>query len=758
MRLQKFGIKDSHYERPGHKWVCGRASEGRPCATGPDEQGLCSASVECFPLRDGDRWKCTRDQLRGGSCTDGPLPDGSCSSRVPQCLPVLSLRNKRGWITRWLILSSLALLLIGLNSSSSNRLSIVSPGPLSTKHGTFSEPCNICHTAADENPITWIAQTAFSPHDRRKESRLCIRCHDYGDHAFRAHSLDPKILADTRTRLLNAGNPDSRLFLLSRLNFVPANAQRNDDPSLSCASCHKEHKGQEADLKVIDNQQCQSCHVLKFNAFSDGHPEISRYTFNRRTRIVFDHQSHKAKHFPEDKYPGERKEFLCPDCHEVDATGNKMLNPGFDQGCRNCHVAEFDGKNSEKIGLPVVSIPGLDMETLIERKIPVGEWPGFANNEKKIPAFMRDLLSTDPAFQKAAPVLLNLKDLGDLSGASDEELRAVQTLAWAVKKLMYDLVTGGHGALEKRLHAIFGKDLTHESMSALVDGLSVATVVEAQLEWFPQLKSEIAQYNANSPPVAKDLTDVPEEAEESQNDQTDQGKAAAADKSADSDILSDDPDAIDFGWDAADESEPDGDDSTKKEESNTAEESQMADEEWVELGGWYQNYATLSYRPKDHADRFLKLWLSNTARLAEDASSPEAGLFKELTDSESPGKCTKCHSIDQTDSGALKINWFGKKPDPEVHEFTTFSHKSHFSLIDDKGCITCHSWNKHTDDEFAASYKQWNPLVYTSNFSELKNETCSECHTENAAGESCLICHNYHIGTFPNLMQSIKTQ
>ena len=763
VRLQKFGVDDSHYERPSHKWVCGRLAEGRPCAVGPDEQGYCNASVECFPLRDGDRWKCTRDRLRGGHCKDGPLPDGSCSSRVPPCLPILNLRNQRGTVTRWLVAASFALILIILNSSSSTRLGFVSPGDLSTKHGKLTmqhgikvNSCSFCHSASKEGPLTWFSHTAFSPYARVEESALCMQCHEYGRHALEAHSMDPENMSTIGSEVEKNREREAHLFSFSLLNFVPSRSA-GAEQSPACASCHREHKGRDADLSLVGDLQCQSCHRVQFNGFSDGHPEISEFSFHRRPRIIFDHQSHRIDHYPDEKkYPGERKEFLCSDCHHVEANGNAMLNPDFESGCKNCHINQILGEGNDRVGLAVFSVPGLDIETLIERDVRIGEWPEFA--DRKITPFMAALLSTDPEFEKISDRLEKIPDLLDLTSAGSEDLEAVKTLAWSVKTLLYDLNRKGHSALEGGLKKMFPKQLPADSKGGIVSGLSLGTVDRARKLWFPNLKSEIDQYKSAAPPAAK-LVEVKTDSEDTLADFGEIGESSEGSE------VSDDFDinAIKVAGDSFDLSDIEVDESDI--EAGSSEDSKkvtLTPEKWAKFGGWYVFNFELLYRPIGHADNFERLWLSNAA------SSSKMELFKDLADPKAPGRCVKCHSVDQAETGnGFAINWHGKRPDPEQHEFTIFSHKPHFSLIknkrhsneaENKGCVTCHFWNENSEPEFTVSYEQYDPKSYRSNFSELSKGVCSECHTKDAAGESCLTCHNYHIGKFPDLMLSITTK
>jgi len=67
------------YERPNQPWLCGQA--GGPCPMGPDQRGVCTAATACHPVRDGDRWRCNRSELRGGECEEGPSPEANHFAR-----------------------------------------------------------------------------------------------------------------------------------------------------------------------------------------------------------------------------------------------------------------------------------------------------------------------------------------------------------------------------------------------------------------------------------------------------------------------------------------------------------------------------------------------------------------------------------------------------------------------------------------------------------------------------------------------------
>ena len=75
-------------------------------------------------------------------------------------------------------------------------------------------------------------------------------------------------------------------------------------------------------------------------------------------------------------------------------------------------------------------------------------------------------------------------------------------------------------------------------------------------------------------------------------------------------------------------------------------------------------------------------------------------------------------------------------------------------MLDEKGCLTCHAWQP--DAKFADGYKDHDPYTSASNFAPIELNTCADCHTNERAGDSCLLCHNYHVGDFPT--QPVRTK
>lgn len=170
----------------------------------------------------------------------------------------------------------------------------------------------------------------------------------------------------------------------------------------------------------------------------------------------------------------------------------------------------------------------------------------------------------------------------------------------------------------------------------------------------------------------------------------------------------------------------------------------VAPEEWAEFGGWYRQDFEIRYKPARHSDRFVRAWLDFTGSLM---GRPQGGLaepvIRMLTKKGAPGQCAKCHSIDKTDTGALTVNWMPVSPADTLGDFTRFSHEPHFSIMDDRGCLTCHDLNPKAD--YAATYGTYDPAVFQSNFNPIEQASCRQCHTAEASGEDCQLCHAYHI-------------
>ncbi len=169
----------------------------------------------------------------------------------------------------------------------------------------------------------------------------------------------------------------------------------------------------------------------------------------------------------------------------------------------------------------------------------------------------------------------------------------------------------------------------------------------------------------------------------------------------------------------------------------------MDEENFARLGAWYRSDFGILFHPTGHKDRFLISWLDYAGRMADSGGSGEA-VFMSLTHKNAQGGCTKCHSVDVKPTGGKQVNWRPRAVGQGKDRLTAFSHAPHFGVVGVKGCLTCHRIDENA--KYQASYAQPDAAKFSSNFSPLPRSVCVDCHNTKLAGETCLTCHNYHVG------------
>jgi len=797
VRLQQFGFAESQYERPNQPWVCGRLCNGRPCHIGPDAKGNCLATSECHPVRKGDRWHCTRPASRGGACDIGPLPDGSCCKSVTPCQPVRSVRGKRGQVVFWSVAASLGILAAILFSPA--RMSFIQPGELSSAHGQVlkdTAACSQCHTAAGSadsregsTPDAWLTAALGASTSAIAESENCLKCHrdtpGLRVNPLNPHSIDPQRLAASHDdRKPAAGRKSLRWMLASLGPDVP----ETHDKQIACATCHVEHRGKDHRLAHMSNQQCQACHQAKFNSLADGHPEFTRFTYDKRTPIVFDHEGHT-------RYSQQKtKSFDCASCHQPDVSGRHMITASFAAACSSCHASQMENPGK---GLMVLHLPGMDVDTLKEFAESGGPWMGVwpkgadYDIDGKLSPFMRLLLASDTKVAAALAAIPAKMQLNDLTGATKEQKEAAVAIAWGVKELFHDLATRGHEALRERLAKSLATTIDARELAALTAELPADTTALAQQRWLPDVLETVPLHRAGKPipetpvkkvapppppippptpkPKANDLFDdepappkppVPPASKPKPADLFDCGgdlfddedDAKPAVKSPAAQPATKKPDLFD-----------DDDDDVKHPAPPAAPAATVAPpairapllppEQRALAGGWYLDDDTFAirYRSVGHANAFIRQWLATTARATSPdsaASSPGKAAFDALR-ADAGASCVKCHSVDAVRDGAgraaLMINWTPKQRAADERPFVKFNHRPHRSLPELADCKVCHTMTK---SDVAAKYGSLDPHRASpqhAGFAPLTVQKCATCHQPNLAGDSCLKCHNYHI-------------
>jgi hypothetical protein len=482
------------YERPNQAWVCGLASEGTPCPAGPTASGRCPALAECAPVRDGDRWQCNRSAVRGGTCEDGPTPDGVCG-RVHCCTPVRSLRAVRARFVSGVTMLVGGLLVVML--SADWRDEAIRPGPLAVHHAQLLEHgghnddyesrCAACHPAATGNLAGWTASLVIGHGDRPTQSQLCMNCHEKT--IDRTHALSPHNLSAGQLQALSdARGGVRRGNLLARAVGV----DRTGHGEIACATCHREHQGPHVDLTEMDNAACQACHRQQYHSFAADHPDFGMWPYERRTRIVFDHVSHQAKHFAERK-----QTFDCRTCHVEDASSRGMLTLSYEQTCAACHDERI--ATSVARGLPMFALPTLDETAFRAAGLNFGVWPAEASGDfdGRLPPLMKLLLAADPSAARAMDTLGADFEFLDVDPDDREHLAASAALAVAIQQLFSDLNESATRTVRERLVAVLGRDLPTTQIDALLAGLSIDTVRRTMFEEWG--RDSIAQDDSSPP-------------------------------------------------------------------------------------------------------------------------------------------------------------------------------------------------------------------------------------------------------------------
>jgi hypothetical protein len=713
--LQKFGFKESRYERPQDGWVCGHLADGRPCTRGPDRRGRCRVTTVCTPRQENGRWRCRRSAQEGGPCEAGPFPDGRCCLAQTPCQPQPSLRTRRGRAARWATALAVGIVALLLGAGTANRY--VMPGPLTSPHAGLTD-CTSCHAGAGPGRLDWV-HTLVQTVSAEQNAKLCLGCHTLGAQPFAPHShpVDELKRLTEASRDTFKGSPG----LLHRVGLTRTVSLPSGGEKIYCATCHKEHRGEFTNLKQVSNQRCQTCHVAKFGSFAASHPEFADYPYRRRTRIVFDHSAHIEKYFAEavkdpasPQPPGQS----CNGCHQPGFDQKYMEVKSYESMCASCHQKDIlgTGRTTGPKGIDFLSAPGLDVTTLKEKKVDIGNWP--TTSEAQITPFMKLLLT---ASGETVHLEMGDIDLIDLSQADDDALAKVKSLAWAIKRIFgrletetLDAIIGGaargraaqggaapegaakegaaQGGAAQSGAAQSGAAQAgagRQQLAVLTGMISHDVILGANREWFPGLHEDLKNHEAGEPTEAfKDPDKEPEKPE-----------AAAP-------------------FDA---------------------------EAWAEYGGWYRQDYNIRYRPSGHADRFLRGWLEFAAQsAAAGPDSPLQPVYELLASQEAVGRCARCHSIDSTESGAKQVNWRPFYTDHHKNRFTSFAHKLHTAAVGTKGCTACHELREAGGD-YTKSYADNDPSVHAPNFKPIDKALCASCHTRQASWESCTLCHDYHV-------------
>jgi len=617
---------------------------------------------------------------------------------------------------------------------------VLSPGPVSSQHAPAEAKCENCHAAGAGGPAQWFsasltrsASTSSLASDKAasdevvSDSARCQKCH--ASTGRQPHGVDPENLA-ALTQLAAATRPAASGGLVTTLAGFGPGPPTNENGELACATCHQEHAGRKAVLTHLTNDQCQVCHYSKFASFGDGHPAFTAYPYARRTRIRFNHATHRSDHFPQ-----EGAEFACRGCHNPDRGGQVMLVAGFEENCSSCHETDVAVPD----GIPFLQLPGIDTELLTDSGIEIGEWPSYADidQDSSFSPYLRIMLASDPQNSEAFDTLPGTPDelIFPELGGDEEEAAAIGQVVWAIKELLYKLSTEKQSALKEYLDSGMRRTMPENELAELSGSFDFDLVSQAVGSWFPSLATEITgqrRRRADSGAEGYDLSSYPTQIVDA------------------SIVASEEPV---WGWTI----DPEG--------------------------------VAIRYRPRGHADPLMQSWLEAAVDPAQHTNpGAMAFAFDTLATATADGKCAKCHSIDVTESVKV-VNWQQKRRDKRERGFTHYMHRPHLIQPELSDCTACHSLGGEpveieaiaaaevpsSDDAsadpslditpdsgeaatpakpgrdsakaYATGFANGNhdPQRFESNFEPIDRATCASCHQSTAASNDCLNCHTYHV-------------
>ncbi len=488
-------VLQNNYHRPSFPWVCGNASVGEPCWTGPTVAGDCGCRAECYPVARGGGWACSRPLHRGGTCSEGPTEAGRCCHERPPCVPRRSLRSQRQRVSFAMFCMMLGIGLIVYGSG--RTYEVIAPGPLSSPHAERmahqgDDRCASCHSQAHQSLGQWVGGLMGNTTSSKTVTKtdLCLKCHQRdlcGEYATFAHNVAPAVLSEINNLRNGSEKNKTNHAPIHQVSgrMVFGSIFKNGQP-IACATCHREHHGQEIDMKAMTDQQCQSCHGQIFHSFELDHPEFKHWPAVARQGIRFDHNTHHFMHFPQGNRP-----FECTQCHRDDRQGNVQQLVGFDQACGACHQGAMD--LSFAGGLALLQLPSLDVAALRSSQQDIGQWPQelSASFDGRLSALSEVLLRADSDAAIGLTVLGPGFDFLDLDANDPAQAKAAGQVAWGIKRLIADLSLRGHEAIRQRLQIVLEQTIDDHSLARLTQNFSPTLARDSARLWFPQLWNEV---------------------------------------------------------------------------------------------------------------------------------------------------------------------------------------------------------------------------------------------------------------------------
>ncbi|TWT54381.1 Doubled CXXCH motif [Rubripirellula amarantea] len=707
MRRDELDIaRPSGLDRPNERWMCGHSGEGSTskCSFGPNQRGRCPLAEACRPRR---TWAGRKKQVA--------------------------------------FLSSLLLVAIVVAMAwLSEPASVIKPGDLSSAHAQILEStletqrCASCHVDVNEPgtfSLTQVASHVIGMGDNaRSQSQLCMDCHHVTidrDTAMKAHNLPINQRDQLRLASATSGTSDRST---SWHDALPSPAV--DQENIQCSACHREHHGAEHDLRRLSDAQCQTCHQDRFGDFASSHPSFGDWPYGRGGNIGFDHRTHMTKHYPASSGAGESSgmTFDCSKCHTVDALGQVARTVSYEAACASCHDDGLRLEVSE--GLELLALPTIPESAAKS----IANWPEAATGffDGNVSPLTRLLLrgADDKATTKAINRLAD-DGFARLNPNNDGDIEFAATVAGSLRELMERISFDGQTAIVDRLVA---SGIKQETANHLAQSFSPQLVDGAIERWFGE-RSAFAQRRQQASVFRAVQFQKPGDDELLEQDDL----LAGDDLLVGNDLLGgDDP----LGGDAllgddllgddllgddllGDDDLLGGDPLAVQDTSEPKSKKRFDADRMLKSGGWYRDDTRLAirYRGSGHADPSLVAVIEAAAQLG--------GLDKfnvQMLEHKAVKACLQCHAGAASYAGL----W---KSEPLVgsrSQFTKFSHTPHLNIASLSDCKACHQVQSGLDVSTISSES-------IAEFVPIEQQDCAACHHKNAASDSCVDCHRYHI-------------
>lgn len=632
------------------------------------------------------------------------------------------------------------------------RAGLIKPGELSTPHAQIlagsldSDRCQACHEQASN--VGWFSQDQ-SGHDGVTQADRCLDCHHTGmprSTAKFAHNLRPAIR--NQLKLASTGSSQS-----TWQDWMPSEAVDQDD--VQCSVCHKEHRGAQANLTFLSNQQCQTCHSQRFGSFADSHPDWNQWPYGRSGQISFNHATHQLKHFPAGDRVQGAVAFDCKLCHERQADGELTRSASYEQSCGSCHDASL--VIDLAAGIDLVAMPSIPDAASSQ----IGGWPESATGfyDGRIAPMAQWLFRGEPELAGALASIPD-QDFAKLDGGSGESIAVGNTIAKAHRQLLSQIDARGQSAIIDRLTRT-GVD--QSTASNWARSISPQLIGRASEVWF-------GDPDEPGKPLAdagrKPLTVTPARFpldDDLLGDELTNDDLLSTGQHGDS-LLGDDLLGDDLLGDNLLGDDPLMEDSLSvpDKSSDPAEDLRFDADRMLPAGGWYRDdlRVAIRYRGGGHADPVLRTTIEMASQL------PVADPVRvELLNQRSVAACVQCHpgaidgAADRRFEGPPEqensIERWRSRPmvsgnqnsldrRPIETQFTKFSHAPHLNIAGLSDCQHCHQVAALSGQTLASpGERDFHP--WQQDFELLRRDQCSSCHTPTAAGDSCVKCHRYHI-------------